>query len=136
MYDFDFSRDFKEVRELYISEKLSDEELAEGLQPEEVLVKVCLTDHAYHRMVNTYGREYAWEDVLDLIHEKGHLLFTKKNGSEFAIKNNRNTLVLYCKMYYYRGEIVLVLKTVVRKVIYVDGFEIEQEVYLGDTEWI
>jgi hypothetical protein len=129
--DFDFNHDFKEVHELVIKEKLSEEEMAEGLEPEEMFVKVCVSDHAYGRITNDFGRQCEWSDVEDLILAKGHKLFSMKTEDEFAIVNENKTLVLICKLYAYKGELVLVLKTIIRKVIVVGDHEVEKRVWLS-----
>lgn len=119
--DFDFNRDFKEVKEVIIRDEFD----------EEVVVKVCVTNHAYDRMYNTYGRQCEWEDVEDLILEKGCKLFDVKNREEFALVNAKRTLALICRLYLYKeGEVVLVLKTVIRKVTMNNGVEVERKVRL------
>lgn len=119
--DFDFGRDFKEVKEVTIREEYEGE-------VEEVVVKVCITKHAYDRMYNTFGRQCEWEDVEDLILEKGSAIFDVKNREEFALVNASRTLALICRLYLYKGEVVLVLKTVIRKVTLDNGIEVEKKI--------
>ncbi|MBP1308926.1 hypothetical protein JOD82_001946 [Paenibacillus sp. 1182] len=126
VYEFDFNYDFREVRELIIKEKLSEEELMEGLEEEEMFVKVCLTKHAHYRMNNNFGRQCDWEEIEDLILEKGHLLFDLKTDEEFALKNSDKTLVLICKLHPYNGDLVLILESVIRKVIMIEGMEFKK----------
>ncbi|ADO59692.1 hypothetical protein [Paenibacillus polymyxa] len=128
VFDFDLNYDFREVRELMIKEKLSEEELMEGLEAEEVFVKVCITDHVYNRMNNSFGRQCNWEMIEDLILEKGHLLFELKFDEEFAMKNSDGTLALICKLYPHNGELVLILETVIRTVIIINGKEVDKQV--------
>jgi hypothetical protein len=128
LIDFDFAHDFREVHDLLIKEKLSEEDIEEGLEPEEVFLKVCLSSHAYKRIYNDFGRQCDWESVEDLILEKGHMLFSLKTDEEFAIKNSDDTLVLICKLYPNKGDLVLVLETVIRQVIILNGKEVEKKV--------
>ncbi|MFF2532259.1 hypothetical protein ACFVS2_25450 [Brevibacillus sp. NPDC058079] len=130
-WDFDFNHDFKEVHDLVIKEQLTEEEIEEGLDPEEMVVKVCVTGHAYKRINHDYGRQCEWNDVEDLILEKGHKLFNMKTDDEFAIVNDNKTMVLICKLYPYKGELVLILETIIRKVIIVNDREVEKKVWLN-----
>ncbi|WPS85585.1 hypothetical protein SMD22_00565 (plasmid) [Brevibacillus halotolerans] len=131
--DFDFNHDFKEVHNLIIKEKLTGEEIEEGLEPEEMYMKVCVTKHAFKRMNHDYGRQCDWSDVEDLILNKGHKLFNMKNNDEFAMVNDNKTLALICSVYLYKGEILLILETVIRKVIVVNDIEVEKKVWLNET---
>lgn len=129
--DFDFAYDFKEVKEYVIREQLSVEDIEDGLEPEEINLKVCLTKHVLDRMEGTYGRQCEWVDIEDLILAKAHKLFEVKSGEEIAIVNETKTLVLFCQIYLYKGELVMKLKTVVRKVIVVNNKEIEKRVWVN-----
>lgn len=130
--DIDFFYDFAMVKDMEIEEKLTEEEIQEGIEPFTMNVKVCITSHVLHRKEHTYGRQFEWYMVEDLLKEKGHKLFNMKNGDEFAIVNDDRTLALICKLYCYDGELVLVLKTVIRNVIVDEHYqEHEKKVWIS-----
>lgn len=128
-WDIDFHYDFKRVKEFEVKEELTKEELEEGLEPEVMNLKVCITDHADRRS-KQFDRFFEWSDVEDLILEKAHKFFQIKSGSEFAIRNEKSTLAVICKLLVYQGEVVLVIKTVVRKVTVTEHGEKEKKVYV------
>ena len=125
--DFDYS-DYREIRDLYIKERLTDEDLEEGLEPEEILVRVCLTSHAYDRMNNEFGRQCEWNEVEDLLLEKGHHLFVKKTGEHIAFIGHERSLAVTCIVHMLKGEVALIVKSVVRNVRIENGKEFVSEV--------
>ncbi|TCJ98230.1 UNVERIFIED_ORG: hypothetical protein BDK47_11816 [Anoxybacillus amylolyticus] len=127
--DIDFFYDFKWVKEFEVQERLTEEELAEGLEPESMTLKFCVTHHADQRSQEE-GRFFDWEDVEALVLEKAHKFFSLKNGTEFAIVNQHKTLAVICRLYLYQGEMVLVVKTVVRKVLVTSYGEMEKKVFV------
>ncbi|BBW98980.1 hypothetical protein GsuE55_38130 (plasmid) [Geobacillus subterraneus] len=127
--DIDFSYDFKWVKEFEVSERLSEEELAEGLEPETMTLKFCVTHHADQRSKEE-GRFFDWEDVESLVLEKAHKFFHLKSGAEFAIVNERKTMAVICRLLVHQGEMVLVVKTVVRKVLVSSYGEREKKVFV------
>ncbi|WCF11634.1 hypothetical protein NDS46_30270 (plasmid) [Paenibacillus thiaminolyticus] len=125
VFDGDFSS-FKEVHDYFIQER---QEIQEGLEPQEILVRVGVTNHAYDRMFNTYGRQCEWSDVEDLILQKGHKLFNIRIGENLSFVNHDHTLVVVCNLQAYQGYLVLSIITVVRKVAVCYGTEIVSHVF-------
>jgi hypothetical protein len=123
---YDLNRDFVEIKHLVIKEQLSLEDIEDGIEPEEIDLKVAITDHAYKRMNDTVGRDCEWERVEELILEKGNVIFDIKNGEEFILVNDKQTLALVCQMHMQQGVPVLILVTVIRK-IYIDKYNQERE---------
>lgn len=125
--DFDYS-DYREVHDLFVQEKLTEEDIEDGLEPEEMLVRVCLTKHAYDRMYNTFGRQCEWSEVEDLLLEKGHFIFEKKTGEHIAFVSKDQTLAVTCIVHVRKGEVALIVKTVVRNVVIDNGREVAGKV--------
>ena len=130
-FEYDLNYDFREVKNVVITETLTQEDIEDGLEAEQLDLQVAVTSHAHARMNNTEGRDCEWELVEDLIVEKGNVLFNVKNGEEFILVNRKQTLALVCQMHQQNGVAVLVLITVIRKV-YMDSNleEREKRVYV------
>lgn len=133
-FEYDLNYDFREVRNVRITETLSQEDIEDGLEAEQIDLQVALTSHALDRMNDTEGRDCEWELVEDLIVRKGNVLFSVKNGEEFLLVNEKQTLALVCQMHQQNGIAVLVLITVIRKV-YMDRNlqEREKRVYVDKS---
>lgn len=133
--DFDYS-DYKEVHDLFVQEKLTEEDIEDGLEPEEMLVRVCLTKHAYDRMYNTFGRQCEWSEVEDLIIQKGHKLFQMKNGEHMAFYSDDQSLAVTCHVIIRKNELALEVKTVVRNVSINNGREVTSKVRIREQNRI
>lgn len=60
MLAYDLNEDFKEIKTIFIEEKLEEEELKDGLVEETYEVKVALTSHAVNRGFSLIrGRDYV-----------------------------------------------------------------------------
>lgn len=130
-FEYDLNRDFVEVKDVLIKETLSPEDLEEGLEAEELELKVALTKHSYDRMNDSEGRDCEWSLVQDLLWDKSDILFEVKNGEEFIIVNDNQTLALVCQMHQQNGVAVLILITVIRKVYLDNNYqECEKRVYI------
>lgn len=137
--DVDFNYDYAKVIELEAVEKLSVEDMEDGLEPMAMTLKLCLPEHVFKRM-NKFGRQFDMEDVIDLVDAKSHKLFDLSHGSEFAIVNEMNTLGLVCHLYNVKDQnskeqvLALVLSTVIRKVIVDKNHrEYERKVYFDKS---
>lgn len=126
-FDFDHS-DYGEVIELFIEEELCLEDIEDGIEPEELLVRVCLTGHACERMYNTFGRQTDRSDIEDLVYSKKDALFTLRDGEDFYLINDERTLALPMVAFFGDGSLHLVAKTVTRNVSIQSGVEIERKV--------
>lgn len=111
---YDFNKDFKEVRNVFIEENLSKEDLEEGLEPIIYDIKVCLTNHAYHRMYNTENRDVDWEDIETLLLLAGEKLLTVRNKEEIAIATKDFTFVIIGHIHYQDGNLALIVHTIIR----------------------
>jgi hypothetical protein len=125
-FEYDLNKDFVEVKDIMIEETLSAEDIEEGLEPEQLDMKVAITGHAYNRMNDSEGRDCEWNLVQDLLWDKSDILFKVKNGEEFIIVNDKQTLALVCNMHMQNGIAVLILVSVIRN-IYVDTNMKERE---------
>lgn len=111
---YDFNKDFKEVKNIFIEEKLSEEEKEEGLEPLLFDIKVCLTNHAYHRMYNTENRDVDWEDIETLLLLAGNDLLTVKNKEKVAIATKDFTFVIIGHIHYQDGDLALIIHTIIK----------------------
>lgn len=131
-FEYDLNRDFVEIKNVMIEETLSPEDIEDGLEAEQLDLKVALTSHAYERMNDTEGRDCEWGLAEELILDKSDVLFNVKNGEEFVLINDKQTLALICQIHQQNGVAVLILITVIRKV-YLDKKhrERERKVYIN-----
>lgn len=129
--DLDLS-DFREVKDLYLSDKLNKFEKKEGKKDLSDLYKICFTNHAYHRCFEEQDRNCTYEKIEELL-----LLKSKKivrlaladKEEEFAVVSDDAKLALFCVKTVINGYPSIILKTVVRKVFYTkDGVECEEDV--------
>jgi hypothetical protein len=135
IFEYDLNRDFVEVKDVMIEETLSPEDVEDGLEAEQLNVKVALTKHAYDRMNDSEGRDCEWNLVENLIYDKSDTLFNVKNGEEFILVNHKQTLALVCQMHQQNGVAVLILITVIRKVYMDKNFqEREKRVYIDKSQ--
>ena len=109
---YDFNKDFKEVKNIFIEEKLSEEEKEEGLEPLLYDIKVCFTNHAYHRM---HDRDIDWEDDIEtLLLLAGNDLLTVKNKEKVAIATKDFTFVVIGHIHYQDGNLALIIHTIIK----------------------
>lgn len=113
---YDLNEDFEEVYDLFVEEKLTEEEIAEGLEPMDIHFKIALTYHACKRMYDDYERFCDYELVEALIMEKADQIMSIAGGEEFILLNNKQTLGVVCEMHFQEGMNVIIIRTVIRKV--------------------
>lgn len=130
LYSF---RDFKEVKELYLEERLTEEEVAEGLEPIEEFFKVCVTKHAWQRMNNELERNCDYEWVQDLMVSKSNEILNVPMNEDFVLLSSDCKLAVVGLLTKIEGELAIILKTVIRKV-FIDkyGNEIEKRVWVRE----
>ncbi len=119
-------RDFALIKDVTLQEALDEETLAEGIEPMVIMFKVAITRHAYDRMYNCDNRYCDWEMVEDLIREKGNQLLDVRNGEEFVMLNDKETLAVVCSINIQEGMCIIAVHTVIRKV-YSNRYNIEAE---------
>jgi len=124
-------KDFKEVKDLYLEEVLTEEEMEEGLEPMEEFFKVCVTKHAYERMNAEFSRNCEYQLVEDLLLSKANEIMSLSMNEDFVILSDDKKLAVVGLMERIEGETAIILKTVIRKV-YMDsnGNEIEKRVWV------
>ncbi|MEK3956121.1 MULTISPECIES: hypothetical protein [unclassified Psychrobacillus] len=127
--DLDVYLDCQTVSEYLIKEELDAEDIAEGLVPEEMWLKIGYSHHAVKRMNNDYGRQTEQTEVEDIILAKSHYLFSARDGEEFSFVNEQHTIVIPVVVRFIGGNIFLFIPTVIRKVIVVNGKEVERKSY-------
>lgn len=120
--------DFISVKDIILTEKLSEEEIEEGLEPLESFFKVCLTKHSYERMYGEQNRFAPYELVEDLIISKSNEIINTSLNEEFILLSNDRKLAIPCIINKVQGEYAIIIKTVIRKVYYKDGIEYEKTV--------
>ena len=120
--------DFISVKDIILEEKLSKEELEEGLEPFESFFKVCLTKHSYKRMYEEQNRYAPYEMVEDLIISKSNEIINTPLNEEFILLSSDKKLAVPCIINKVQGEYAIIIKTVIRKVYYKDGIEYEKKV--------
>lgn len=111
---YDLRWDFKEVREVCFTETLSGEETLEGLVPETYFFIIGITDHSIKRMFD--DRDVEWEEVEDLVLEKGNKILMVRNQEKFIVMRSDEKLALVFEMFQQDGYPILILKTVIKKV--------------------
>lgn len=120
--------DFREVKDIVLKEKLSEEEIEEGLEPLESFFKVCITGHAFNRMYGEQERYAPYELVEDLIVSKATEIINTSTNEEFILLSSDKKLAVPCIIQKIEGEYAIIIKTVIRKVYYKDGIECEKTV--------
>lgn len=126
-------RDFREVKELYLEERLTAEEIEEGLEPIQEFFKVCITKHAYERMFCELDRncDYLW--VEDLLISKANELMSLSMNEDFVLLTQDKKLAVVGLVTNIEGNLSIILKTVIRK-IFIDknGNEVEKKVWVRE----
>lgn len=126
-------RDFREVKDLYLEEKLSAEEIAEGFEPMQEVFKVCITKHAWERMNTQLERNCEYEWVENLMSSKANELLNMSMNEDFILLSNDCKLAVAGVLSRVEGEIAIILKTVIRKVfIDKNGNEVEKRVWVKE----
>lgn len=126
-------RDFKEVKELYLEEKLTEEEIAEGFEPMEEFFKVCITKHAWERMNCELERncDYLW--VENLMISKANEILNVPMNEDFILLSSDSKLAVAGVLSRVDGNLAIILKTVIRKVfIDKNGNEVEKKVWIRE----
>jgi hypothetical protein len=113
MLAYDLNEDFKEIKTIFIEEKLEEEELKEGLVEETYEVKVALTSHAVNRMYHTEKREVEWEEMEELLLITGEELLGLRNGEEFTILSSDSTISVIGNAHFQDAKLILVIHTVI-----------------------
>ena len=131
MLSFESLRDFREIKDVYLEEKLTQEEIDEGLEPYGDLFKVAITNHSYQRMNEEIDRFCDWEDIEDLLLEKSTQIINASQKEEFILLRDDLRLAIVCIIENIEGFSTIVLKTVIRKVFFDDnGNEKERRVFV------
>lgn len=126
-------KDFKEVKDLYLEEKLSAEEIADGFEPMQEMFKVCLTKHAWQRMNTQLERNCEYEWVENLMSSKANEILNMSLNEDFVLLSNDCKLAVVGLLSRIDGEIAIILKTVIRKVfIDKNGNEVEKRVFVKE----
>ena len=92
--------------------------------------KLCITNHAFHRMYEEQNRQCNLEVVKDLLITKGDKICQLQNEEDFTIISPFNTVALHCKKTKIDGFNAIILKTVVRNVLIVNNKEYEQTLHI------
>ena len=123
-------RDFFEVRDLLLEEKLTIEEINEGLEPMQEFIKVCISRHAYERMYDQFDRFCEYSEVEDLIISKATEILNTSLNEDFVLLREDFKLAVVCFITNIEGNLSLVIKTVIRKVYVENGVEKEKRVWI------
>lgn len=120
-----YFEDFKEVKFLELREKLTKDELEEGLTPISEIFRVCITQHAYYRMYGEWDRycEYDW--VENLFIEKSTAIINCPNNEEAILISNDKKIAIVFQITRIQGELSIVIISVIRNVIMGDNGERE-----------
>lgn len=135
MLSFESLRDFREIKDVYLEEKLTQEDINEGLEPYGDLFKVAITNHAYQRMNEEIDRFCDWEDVESLLLEKSTEIINASQKEEFILLRDDLKLAVVCIVKNIEGFSTIVLKTVIRKVFFDNnGDEKEKIVFVNKNK--
>lgn len=128
-------RDFKEVKDLYLEEKLTQDEINEGLEPYGDLFKIAITKHAYQRMNEEIDRFCDWDDVEGLILSKSTELINAPQNEDLVLLREDFKLAVCCIIKNIEGFPTIVIKTVIRKVFFDNnGNEMEKNVFINKNK--
>ena len=129
-------KDFRLVKDVYLKEKLTQEELAEGQEePFEDLFKVCFTGHAYKRINDEQDRFCSEEDILSLIISKTNQVINVPQNEDFILLRDDEKLAIVALVSNCDGYPAIIIKTVIRKV-FIDeaGQEQEKHVFIDKSK--
>lgn len=128
-------KDFREIKDVYLEEKLTQEEISEGLEAYGDLFKVGITNHAYQRMNEEIDRYCDWEDIESLLLEKSTQIINASQNEEFVLLRNDFKLAVVCIINNIEGFSTIAVKTVIRKVFFDDnGNEKEKRVFVDKNK--
>lgn len=123
-------RDFYEVRDLFLEEKLTQTEIEEGLEPIQEFIKVCITTHAHKRMYEEFERFCEYSEVEDLIISKATGILNTSFNEDFVLLRGDYKLAVVGFLTKIEGQISLVIKTVIRRIYVENGIEKERRVWI------
>lgn len=126
-------KDFKEVKELFLEERLSPEEIAEGLEPISEIFKVCITKHAWERMECELDRNCDYSLVESLIVFKANEIINLPMNEDFVLLSSDSKLAVVGNLSKIDGHLAITIITVIRK-IFIDknGNEVEKKVWVRE----
>lgn len=111
----DFSyEDYREIHTVMIEEKLTKDEIEEGLEAEIYDIHICLTSHSLFRMNDDAEREIEWDEIEPIILGVGEGILNLRDGEIFEIFSKEGDVKVAGITRFYDGKINLVVKTVVR----------------------
>lgn len=135
MLNFESLRDFREIKDVYLEEKLTQEDINEGLEAYGELFKIAITNHAYQRMNEEIDRFCDWEDVEALLLDKATQIINAPQKEEFILLRDDLKLAVVCIIKNIEGFSTIVLKTVIRKVFFDNnGNEKEKIVFVDKNK--
>lgn len=111
---YELNEDFKKVYSIFIDEKLTEDEISEGLEAMNFEIKVCFTTHAIERCNDELEREVDPAEVVSLFLKAGSSLLNIKNGVDFTVASRDKTFAVMGVMHYQDGNPHLIIKTAVR----------------------
>lgn len=120
-------KDFKEIKEVYLEEKLSEDEIGEGLEPISEIFKVAITNHAWKRINEDFERFCDWDDIEDLILSKSTELINAPHNEDLLLLRNDCKLAIPCIINKIEGFYTIILKSVIRNVYFDNGIEKEKK---------
>lgn len=119
--------DFKEVKYLVLEEKLTVDEVEEGLEPESQTFAICITNHAYRRMYGEQERYCDYEWVENLLMDKSTAILNSPSNEDILVLADDKKMALVISISIIQGERAISLISVIRNVIYKNGVEVELE---------
>lgn len=117
--------DFKSVKFISLKEKLTADELAEGLEPMDEIFRVCISKHAYKRMYDEQSRYCEYEWVENLLNDKATAILNSPMNEEILVLSDDRKMAIVINLTKIQGELSIILISVIRNVIYKNGLEIE-----------
>lgn len=121
-----FFEDFREVNFLELTEKLTKDEIEEGLIPISEIFRVCVTNHAYRRMYGDRERYCEYEWVENLFISKGTAILNSPMNEDIVLISDDKKIAIVFQLTKVQGELSIVIISVIRNVI-IDNFGREKE---------
>lgn len=108
--------DFREVKNLFYTERLTKEEIKEGLEPMDFHLKIAITHHAYERMYNTENRYCEYEEVEELLIENCEKIINAERNISYIAMNKDSTFGLIIIIDQISGYDTIIIKTVLKNI--------------------
>ena len=131
----DYLNDFSKIEDIDIKEKLTNEEIQEGLTPMIFNFKVLFTYHALDRIETPGDRECDYFEVIKLLKTTPQII-NQSMGQELRVLSHDRTLCVVCKIGNVEDMLSIKVITVISNKIYRNNKIIQEKISIGKGNYV